>query len=74
MVNLMGILITVGNYWSQELHQTCWGIHLVSFIGEKTTLWVSSREIANELSEIKNGSQYGLLTDLGEGLPAAYKM
>lgn len=59
VVNIMGMLITAGTYWLQELYQTCWGIHLVSFIGEKAILWISSREIANELSEIKNGSQYG---------------
>lgn len=35
VVNLIGMLITAGNYWSQELYQTCWGIHLFSFIGEK---------------------------------------
>lgn len=33
VVNIMGMLITAGSYWSQELYQTCWGIHLVSFMG-----------------------------------------
>lgn len=59
VVNIMGMLITASSYCSQELYRTCWGIHLDNLWGKKTILWVSSREIANELLEIKNGSKYG---------------